>query len=38
MLNEFLIFVAPFIIIIVALLLSFWAALKDVPVPKKEKN
>ncbi|WP_397351699.1 MULTISPECIES: cytochrome bd oxidase small subunit CydS [Oceanobacillus] len=38
MLNDFLIFVAPFIMIIVALLLSFWAALKDDPVPKKENN
>lgn len=29
--NDFLIFVAPFIVLIGAIVLAFWAALKDEP-------
>ncbi|MFB4473500.1 cytochrome bd oxidase small subunit CydS [Oceanobacillus sp. FSL K6-0118] len=37
MLTDFLIFVAPFIIIIMALILAFLVAFKDESVTNKEK-
>ncbi len=36
MLTDFLIFVAPFIIIIVALILAFFVAFRDDPVINEE--
>jgi choline-glycine betaine transporter len=37
MLTDFLIFAAPFIIIVVALILAFLVAFKDDPIIKEEK-
>jgi len=36
MLNDFLIFVAPFLIIIAAVVVVFWVAAKDEPVTKEK--
>ncbi|WP_407668340.1 cytochrome bd oxidase small subunit CydS [Oceanobacillus damuensis] len=36
MINDFLVFVAPFLIIIGAIALAFWAAGKDEPVNKNK--
>lgn len=34
--NSFMIFAAPFIILFGAIALTFWAALKDGPISKKD--
>ncbi|WP_425464004.1 cytochrome bd oxidase small subunit CydS [Oceanobacillus piezotolerans] len=34
--NDFLIFIAPIIVLLLSIVLAFWAALKDEPI-KKEK-
>ncbi|MBP2257937.1 cytochrome bd oxidase small subunit CydS [Virgibacillus alimentarius] len=34
--QDFLIFVAPFIVLFGAIALAFWAALKDGPMSKKD--
>lgn len=36
MLNDFLIFVAPFLVIIAAVVVVFWAAAKDGAVTKEK--
>ncbi len=35
--QEFLIFYAPFIVIILAIVVGFWISLKDGPVTKENK-
>jgi len=36
--NDFLIFIAPFLTLVASMILAFWAALKDKPIMEKEEN
>ncbi|WP_425453891.1 cytochrome bd oxidase small subunit CydS [Oceanobacillus arenosus] len=38
MLSDFLIFAAPFIVIIAAIMISFWAAKNDTPFSEDESK